>query len=251
MRFGGGKSTLGVASLTLLALWAGCSNDSQDGTSQQGTVKDTLGTQFTVSCSASFCSLTPADPTLDPSTGNGAVSCSAVDGVDMFLLLPGRILTAHLMSTTSGGSVVLNAADPSHPIACAVDADCAPGNLMTGRHSYAYACIVGICQDPTVGLYPEDVIALCQADIPWPRMCPYITTQPLASRLDEIGTLCAGQASCTKIPSDCRQIAPMPDGGTGGAGDAAEAAQVPETSDVAPPVDLAATPSPDGGAGID
>ena len=51
-----------------------------------------------------------------------------------------------------------------------------------------------------------DILTLCQADILWPTRCPYLTTQPFASRIAEIATLCGSKDTCATVPADCRQL---------------------------------------------
>jgi hypothetical protein len=53
-----------------------------------------------------------------------------------------------------------------------------------------------------------DVLTLCQADLAWPTMCPYITSQPFASRISEVASLCGSRDTCVSVPADCRQLTP-------------------------------------------
>jgi hypothetical protein len=184
-----------VLSVALLAL--GCSSNPSSSISGSLVVTDTLGNAFTASCSGSLCALTPNDPTLMP------YSCSVGYGTDAFVILWSRILIIHTMNVVSGSAVEFNAAEPSRPVACTADADCIPWNAT----SYTYTCVNNICQAVSVGLSTNDVIALCQADIPWPSGCPYITSSPFASRMAEVGAVCGLSKTCSTVPADCKQPA--------------------------------------------
>ena len=76
-----------------------------------------------------------------------------------------------------------------------------------------------LTQGPAGGAPPMqtiDVIALCQADLPWPTSCPYITDPKFANRMVEVAAYCGSTAKCSNVPPDCRQpVAPaaQPDGG--------------------------------------
>ncbi len=190
----------------LFASVVGCSSGSSSGSPQQ-TVRDTLGYIFDVTCSSGICRLTPEDPTLKP------LACDSVLSGDTFVILWSRILTIHVL-VLSSGPLELNAAEPGHPVACTGDTDCTPWNATLGTTNYEYTCANGICQDTTVSLTPEDVITLCQADIPWPTNCPYVATEPFASRLVEVAATCATVSTCS-VPADCYQVTLVvpPDGG--------------------------------------
>jgi hypothetical protein len=97
-------------------------------------------------------------------------------------------------------------AEPSHPVACIADKDCSVWNASISGVDYNFTCLNSICQAASLALSPNDVITLCQADIPWPSSCPYITSQPFASRMVEVGDLCGvGKSSCSAVPSGCKQ----------------------------------------------
>jgi hypothetical protein len=184
--------------VSLLAFTGACSSDSSSGSSG-GTVTDTLGKVFSVSCSSThFCTLAPQDPDLKP------LSCNSNNyATDMFALVWGtQILTAHVVTVPASGSVSLNVAEPAHPIACLTDADCLPSVFASG-----YTCQNGLCQyiSASVPMLTADVVALCQADIPWPLSCPYLTDPVFASRMVEVASLCGSTRECSKIPANCRQ----------------------------------------------
>ena len=187
-----------VLSVALLTL--GCSSGSSSSTPGSLVVTDTLGNVFTASCSSSLCALTPNDPTLMP------YSCSVGYGTDAFAILWSRILIIHAMNVVSGSAVEFNAAEPSRPVACTADVDCTPWNAT----SYNYTCVNNICQAVSVSLSTNDVIALCQANIPWPTGCPYITSSPFASRMAEVGEVCGLSKTCSTVPADCKQPAATP-----------------------------------------
>jgi hypothetical protein len=186
-----------------------CSSSSSGGSSSPATVTDTLGYVFDANCSGGICTLTPEDPRITP------LACDSVQSGDTFVMLWSRILTIHVLILSSG-PIQVNAAEPGHPVACTGDADCTPWDATLGTTTYQYTCSNGICQDTDKSLSPEDVITLCQADIPWPTSCPYVATEPFASRLAEVAETCSAIASC-HVPADCRQAIPtVPalDGGT-------------------------------------
>jgi hypothetical protein len=193
----------------LLASALGCSSSSSSGSPQVPTVTDTLGHVFDVNCSGGICTLTPEDPIVKP------LACDSVASGDTFVVLWSRILTIHTLILSSSGPIELNAAEPGKPLACTSDANCTPWNATLGTTNYQYTCTNGICQDPAISLSPEDVITLCQADIPWPSACPYVATEPFASRLVEVAATCGSAAVCS-VPADCLQVTPAtpaPDGG--------------------------------------
>lgn len=189
-------SAIGLLS-SLLVMGAACSSDSSSSSSSTTLLTDTLGNVFSVSCS-SFCTLTPKDTNVKP------VSCDTESGgTDTFVLVFGtQILTVQALLVPSYGYISLNGAEPARPVACTTDADCAPGLL-----SAAYTCQSGICQYTTssTSLQTTDVIALCQADIPWPSACPYVTNPLFASRMAEVAALCGSKTACSSVPSDCHQ----------------------------------------------
>jgi hypothetical protein len=170
-------------------------------------VTDTLGNSFGVSCSGALCALTPKDADLVPK------SCSAGVGTDSFVLVPGPLLSIYALLVSSSGSVELNAAAPSRPVACMTNADCLDPGISGGAITYTYACSNGLCRcsnaacsTPDGNLLTYDVLTLCQADIPWPSACPYITSQPFASRIVDVANLCGTKDTCAVVPASCRQL---------------------------------------------
>jgi hypothetical protein len=203
------SSPLALAVVTLLMQLA-CTKDNSTSSSST-VVTDTLGNKFTVSCGASICSLLPEDNSLI------ARSCNSSYGTDTFALIWGRVLSVHALTVSSYGPYQINNAEPAHPVACASDADCVPAGLYANGQRITFSCINGICQDPSFDLLTSDVITLCQADIPWPDSCPYVTSNPFAERLAEIAELCGPQNKCSAVPPDCRQVgSPAIDAGGGG-----------------------------------
>lgn len=186
-----------VLSVALFAL--GCSSSSSSPDPGSLVVTDTLGNAFTASCSSSLCALTPKDPNLTPN------SCSVGYGGDAFVILWSRILMIHTMNVVSGSAVEFNSAEPSRPVACTADADCSPWNATRSGADYKYTCANGICQAVSLSLSTNDVITLCQADIPWPAGCPYITSSPFAARMAEVGVACGLNKTCSTVPADCKQ----------------------------------------------
>jgi hypothetical protein len=187
-------------------LHASCSSDSSNAPSNL-LVADTLGNVYTVSCS-SYCALTPKD------SGLQALSCGSGDGVDTFVLTGSQILTVHALLISSYGTTSFSAAEPARPLACSSDADCVPGLSPT------YTCQNGLCQSvsTTTPLTTTDVVALCQADIPWPKECPYLTNPQFVSRLAEVAAACALKSNnCSTVPADCRQPVPVTPGLDAGA----------------------------------
>jgi hypothetical protein len=202
-------SLLGML-LSLSSFHAACAGSSSSNGSPNAMmyVTDTLGKTFSVSCSSnSFCTLTPKDSSLK------ALSCdSEKGGTDTFALLyETQILTVHALLVPTAGYISLNAAEPARPVACATDADCLPDLF-----SSPFTCQNGLCQYISIAspMQTVDVIALCQADIPWPKDCPYLTEPSFAKRMAEVAALCGSAAECSQVPADCRQpiaIAPAPD----------------------------------------
>jgi hypothetical protein len=180
-----------------------CTDDSSSSSSVATgiVVTDTLGKVFSVSVSGGFCSLTPADSTLKP------LSCEEEYGAgEVFALVWGsQILRVHAVQIPMAGYVSFNPSEPGHPIACTTDADCAPSLF-----SPPFTCQYGLCQyvSDVAPMQTIDVIALCQADLPWPTSCPYLTDPMFASRMAEVAALCGPNAACSKVPADCRQPGP-------------------------------------------
>jgi hypothetical protein len=208
-------SVLGSLAILLVLVQAACSTSSSTTAGTPTVVTDTLGEQFSVSCSTSYCALTALDPNVKP------LSCEYAYGADAFILVPGSILTVMALQITQSGDIPLNNADPAHPVACSIDADClSPGftvNVGSTNTSMPFSCVNGICQLPGQALLTSDVMALCQYDIDWPKSCPYITEPKFAARLDEVATICGSTTYCATVPADCRQPTAAPlDGGAGG-----------------------------------
>jgi hypothetical protein len=193
------KNTFGLLSSLLLTLTA-CASNSSTTSPPTPTVTDTRGTQFSVSCSGSMCTLTVQDPAIAP------MSCDSAYGTDTFVILWSRVLTIHVLNVpTSGGTPQVSAAEPGHPVKCAATSDCSAWDATLGSITYQFVCQNGICQDPSKVLTTNDVITLCQADLRWPSTCPYITSQPFADRLAEIGQVCDSSGQCASVPADCWQ----------------------------------------------
>src|SRR5450631_1165093 len=186
-----------LLSVALLAL--GCSSDPSSPIPGSLVVTDTLGNAFAVSCSSSLCALTAKEPTLLP------YSCSVGYGTDSFVILWSRVLMIHTMNIVSGSAVEFNSGEPTHPVACTADADCTPWNATISAVDYRYTCVNDICQSVSQNLSTNDVIALCQSDIPWPTGCPYVTSSLFASRMAEVGVACGMNNSCSTVPADCKQ----------------------------------------------
>jgi hypothetical protein len=208
----GSLSFLSFFALTLAA----CSSSSTSSDTSTTVVTDTLGWKFDVNCSSGLCALTPTDTNLLPKT------CESGNGTETFVLVADPLLAIYAAIVPSSGQIQLSGAEPSRPVACVTDADCLPsGTVMPGA---TYACTNNLCfcadasskcasSDGNPLTY--DVLTLCQADIPWPSLCPYIASQPYASRIAEVATLCGSKATCATVPADCRQLTPAPaaDGG--------------------------------------
>ncbi|MBN2574288.1 MAG: hypothetical protein JXP73_06965 [Deltaproteobacteria bacterium] len=206
----------GIEKACCLALLLGlgaCASSDSTSNGPRGVVKDTLGIAFDVDCGSGWCRLTPQDANVKP------VSCDwGGYGTDTFVLMLSRLLIVHVVATPPVGPLHANAAEPGHPVACDADADCLPPGLGTSSGPVVLSCANGLCQDPTKQLGTNDVMALCQADIPWPTSCPYVTTLPFAACLEEIAAACGASTYCDHVPADCRQVvaapvAPAIDGG--------------------------------------
>ena len=213
----------------LPVLGVACSSNTSSSAPTGVTLTDTLGNVFTLSTTSGFYGLTANDPNLT------ALSCeTAYDGaVDAFALVPdSQILRVHSVQIPPYGYISFSPAEPGHPIACATDADCGPTLF-----SPPFTCLYGLCQyiSATTSMKTIDVIALCQADIPWPKTCPYVTNPSFAQRLTEIAAVCGSATNCSTVPADCRQPVPV--------------TSAPDAAPVEAPVDAGA-PAVDGG-GID
>jgi len=189
-------------------LAAACSNNTSSSTPPNVTLKDTSGNVFTLATTSGFYGLTANDPNLTP------LSCeTAYDGaVDAFALVPdSQLLRIHAVQIPPYGYISFNPAEPGHPVVCETDDDCG-ANLF----SPAFTCLYGLCQyvSSTTSMKTIDVIALCEADIPWPKACPYVTNPLFAQRMEEVSAVCGSNTNCSTVPADCLQpapVAPIPD----------------------------------------
>jgi hypothetical protein len=199
---------LALLALPLLFTLVDCASESSSSSSSSstGVVRDTLGWKFNVACASGLCSLTPQETNLSPLT------CESGNGTETFILVPDKLLSIYAAIVPStAGNVQLSGAEPSRPVACNVDADCLPsGAIMTG---VTYACTNGLCQCASSAcdtadhnFYTYDVLTLCQFDIPWPTLCPYVTLPAYASRINEVAALCGSKTTCDKVPVDCHQL---------------------------------------------
>jgi hypothetical protein len=214
---------LSLSGLALATVLCGCSSDTTS-TGTNTVLTDTLGNVYSMSCS-SVCALTPIDTSLKPQ------SCAnESNATDTFLLVWGtQILKVQALALPSYGTIAVSDAEPARPIACATDADCAPDLL-----SNAYTCQNRLCQYTPAGssMKTSDVITLCQADIPWPTTCPYVTNPQFASRMVEVAAACGAKTTCSTVPADCMQAtatvppAPTIDAGVGAAIDSGAGASI-------------------------
>ena len=186
-----------------------CTSNSTTGASVSGMVSDTLGNKFKVNCGANLCTLAPQDPNMV------AKSCVQSLGTDTFVLVLSNVLTIMAMPVASSGEYQLNSSNPAHPVACKTDTDClAPGLALNVNNApLAYACTNSLCQLPGQPLLTNDVIVLCQADLPWPTACPYVTDPKFAARLNEVASVCGSKFTCDKVPAACAQLTALPDAG--------------------------------------
>jgi len=205
------RSKKTATALPLLSLWLfACTSSPTTGSPVAGTVTDTLGKKFTVNCAGNLCALASQDPNVVPK------SCVQSRGTDTFVLVLSNVLTIMALPVTNGVEYQLTASNPAHPVACVTDADClAPGlALNVNGAPLSYTCANGLCRLPGQPLITNDVIALCQADLPWPTACPYLTEPKFAARLNEVAAVCGSSFTCAKIPADCAQPTALPDAGT-------------------------------------
>jgi hypothetical protein len=198
-----------LTSAGLLALLSACTSTSTSGPAQ-ATLTDTLGLRFDMNCSG-LCALTPQNAAITPK------SCANGSGYDVFLLALDPLLSIYALRVTSSGELQLNAASPSHPVACTTEADCLAPGITMGGVTNSYTCQSGVCLleetcladscTPWDGLLlTYDVLTLCQADLPWPTACPYITSQPYADRIAAVGDACGAHNTCATVPAACRQL---------------------------------------------
>lgn len=206
---------LGLLTLLLVLVQTSCSSSSPS-TSTQPLITDTLGKTFSVDCTSSLCALTAQDSYLTPN------SCEDGLGTDTFVLVFRHILTITALQISPSGDIQLNEANPARPVVCSADADClSPGlSVSVNNTPVSYSCLGGLCQLPGLPLATDDVIALCQADLPWPAAsaCPYVSNPQFAERMVEVAAICGSQPECSTVPADCRQPNAALDAGTLDAG---------------------------------
>jgi hypothetical protein len=190
---------------------AACSSSSTSSNTSTAVVTDTLGWKFNVNCGSGLCTLAPTDTNLVPKT------CESGNGTETFVLVPDTLLAIYAAVVPSSGQVQLSGAEPSRPVACVTDADCLPSGTVMPGATYACTNNLCVCANATAACASSDgnpltydVLTLCQADIPWPSLCPYIASQPYASRIAEVATLCGSRSTCATVPADCRQLTPAP-----------------------------------------
>jgi hypothetical protein len=199
----------------IVVMLAACSSGSSAPNGTAMVVTDTKGWKYDVYCSGGLCTLAPLDSHLVPTT------CESGTGTETFILVPFSLLSIYAAVVPTSGPVQFSAAEPSRPVACGSDADCLPAETVMAGASYA--CTNGLCQCSSQTCTTTDgnpttyeVLTLCQADLAWPTACPYITTQPYASRISEIATICGSTDTCTAVPADCRQLTPPASADGGG-----------------------------------
>lgn len=190
-----------LGSLVVLGTVGGaCSSSSSSSLPTDLTVRDTLDKVYTVAY-PSYGGLSPKDANLKP------ISCENEYGAtEQFVLVSlSQILQVHAVLVPSYGYISFNPAEPGRPIACTTDADCAPG-----LYNPAYTCQNNLCQYVSADnpMQTLDVIALCQADLPWPTSCPSITDPKFARRMVEVADACGSATNCSNVPADCRQLVP-------------------------------------------
>jgi hypothetical protein len=195
------------AVLPFLALPFACSSSDSSTSTATAVVTDTLGYKFNVFCDTGLCGLSPLDSDLV------AKSCGSSTGTDYFILVPDPLLVIYAVNQSPSGLIAISPAEPSHPVACASDADCMPSGMPSAYGNLTYVCRYGLCQCTsakcaTADGYPltYDVLTLCQADIPWPTACPYITSELFAKRIGEVAAACGTRDTCATVPASCRQL---------------------------------------------
>jgi hypothetical protein len=204
------RATL-IMSVAIATCAGGCASTDASPPATPVVVTDTLGFKFNVDCSSGLCVLGALTPTLS------AQSCAGGGGTDIFVLMLDPILAISALRVPSGGGLTLSAADPSHPVACTTDSDCLAPGISLGSLFTSYACQSGLCvlqQSCVAGactpwdgmLLTYDVLALCQADLPWPTSCPYLTSPSFAARVAEVAAICGASPNCARVPADCRQL---------------------------------------------
>lgn len=193
---------------TLVLTLVSCTSGSATSNGTATVVTDTLGWKFDVTCGNGLCTLACRDTDIVPK------SCSNGSGTDAFILVADPLLSIYAVRVPASGQVQLSAANPSRPVACDADADCLVSGLVAP--GVTYACTGGLCQcasaacaTPDGKPLTYDVLTLCQADLDWPTSCPYITSQPFASRISEVASLCGSRDTCAAVPAACRQWMPV------------------------------------------
>lgn len=155
---------------------------------QPGSLRDTTGTVWSWSCSATACS---GAPTADA----GAPACHFAygsSGSRVFLLCSGPIDDA--------GTWTL---DPltCRPAVCFRDSDCP--TIGGGR---VLQCTGGLCEDhdqfPSPSS-PEEAAALCLADVPRPAPCADVGADPATQAA--VSVIDGGCAAPCVLPVSCRQ----------------------------------------------
>jgi hypothetical protein len=198
----------------LLALPIACASEPSS-SSALGTVTDTRDNKFDVDCASGLCRLTPIGDLVPKSCMDGV-------GTEAFVLIPYPLLSIYAVRVSYGG-IQLNGANPSRPVACTSNADCLPEGVPVNQGTCFFTCSNGLCRTTSSLcarngdlLTTNNVLTLCQADIPWPKACPYITIEPYAHRIAEVAAVCGASETCATVPADCRQPIPTPAAGLDG-----------------------------------
>src|SRR5512138_842354 len=152
------------AVLAFLSLPLACSSSDSSTSTPTAVVTDTLGYKFNVFCDTGLCGLSPLDSDLVPK------SCGSGSGTDYFILVPDPLLAIYAVNQSPSGLIAISPAEPSRPVACAIDADCMPNGMPSAYGNLTYACRNGLCQctsakcDTSDGNpLTYDVLTLCQA----------------------------------------------------------------------------------------
>ncbi len=202
-------SSVALLAVGLGPLFGCVSDKSTSSDSSDPVFTDSVNVKYTLSCSGSICVANPLDSSIEPLT------CQLQDdGQDVFALVRAHVAAVAAVHISPLGDLVVSDAYPSRPLVCTSDAECPNSTNTGGAIPTTFTCLNGLCQYPAREVATDDVIALCQADIPWPTSCPYITTDPFASRLAAIARTCRAGANCTTVPPECRQLTAPPDAGT-------------------------------------
>jgi hypothetical protein len=185
-----------------MAFTSACAGDgSSSSSANKLTIQDSVGVQFSLDCSSGVCVATPAN------AGVSAHSCQIGGGYDIFVLLQSQILSVGAVRVTASGDLVFNEGSPARPLVCTSNAGCPNAVSTNSALSHPYTCLNGLCQDIAGDLTfgTDDVVSLCQADLPWPTGCPYILSKDYADRLAAISQNCVPGVNCTTIPPVCRR----------------------------------------------